>query len=114
MIIDFGNSRLAWGTDRFNETFKNEFRTLAGDLLTQYVKSTQGGQFDFSGLTISVLSTKDNNEAIELTVSVFFEELLAGCNCDDDPTAVNIWARLAIKIKKSKAATFVSLVEQSG
>lgn len=74
------------------------------------METTQGGHIDEQMFSVMVLSTRETPDAIEARVGVFFREILAGCNCSEDPVGSEAYGELIVKICKQTArATFSNI-----
>ncbi len=60
--------------------------------------TTQGGLVDDSQIAVTVLGSEREGDEIIARVGVFFEEVVGGCNCHDDPTSVNSYCTLQVRI----------------
>ncbi len=60
--------------------------------------TTQGGLVDDSQIAVTVLGSQRGDNEIVARVGVFFEEVVGGCNCHDDPVSVNGYCTLQVRI----------------
>ena len=76
--------------------------------------TTQGGLVDDSQITVTVLGSEREGDEIVARVGVFFEEVVGGCNCHDDPVSVNGYCMLQVRIDANTGeARFTYVAEDS-
>jgi len=101
----------AWNSDRFSQTLHDEIRNLGTGALPLYKGTAQGGIVDDSDLSVSVISTSENDNSIKATIGVFFSEIVGGCSCGDEPIAVNAYCEFQVIIDKSTAEADISVIQ---
>ncbi len=69
-----------------------------------------GGVVDDSNLAVSILRSSDAGSAIVVRVGVFFTEVIAGCNCDEEPQSIPAYCELRVDIDKLSAEAEMTLV----
>lgn len=65
--------------------------------------------------TAMVNSVSDSGSFIGITAGVFYQSVIAGCSCADDPTPVNEnseYCEIRLEIDKLTAQTIVTLVTE--
>jgi hypothetical protein len=103
-----------WPSDGFADGLARHLESLGSDALGLARAGSLGGLVDPASVRAVVMNVNDGGEAIRAEVGIFFEELLIGCNCSDDPTPVSQtgYCRLRIEIDRLKAeATITHLSE---
>ena len=104
----------AWESESFNQTLCDEIRKLGADALPLHEATSQGGFVDDSNLTISVLSAADDDRLIRVKIGAFFNEIVGGCNCADDPSpgtiSSNIYCELQVIIDRSSAEADITII----
>jgi len=111
-MIHLHQSLEAWGTPRFPDVLKNEVEQLddaqlplqAGLAETSYVAQT--------GYQVMVIGASEDERALHVTIGIFYQGIVAGCSCADDPTPVeaqNEYCELWLDIDKATAETTVAL-----
>jgi len=103
----FYKALAAWLSDAFTQALKAEFESLKPSTLP----FAQRKYINDDDLKITVLSVTDNERVIQVNVGVFYSEILAGCNCGDDPLSENAYCEMQISIDKSTAEAEFTLVE---
>lgn len=71
---------------------------------------TLGGVIDGRQLVFSLLGVDDRPDASLARVSVFFTEILGGCNCHDDPVATPGHGVLELRIDRGTGSARVRAV----
>lgn len=62
---------------------------------------TQGGLVDDHDVATTVLAVEQSSDRVVTRVGVFFTELVGGCNCHDDPLAVNAYCMLQVTLDRA-------------
>lgn len=76
-------------TDAFATTLKRELEQLDHTALPLQQALAQSSYVSDSPRQVTILSTDTNNETIHSRVGVFFQGIIAGSCCADDPTPVD-------------------------
>jgi len=104
------NSLQDWGSENFKKTLKHELEALQNGALPLDQAICQGGKADGSNISALINSATENGTEILVNVGIFFDEIIAGCNCGDDPMAENTYCDLLVSINKTTAeAKFILL-----
>ena len=99
-----------WNTDNFSSALKQELQHLKAGTLPLHKATNQGGIVDDSNLSVTVLTAHEYDEHIEIIIGVFFNEIIGGCNCHDDPVSENSYCEIMLNIdKQSELAQFTLL-----
>ncbi|MDH5472618.1 MAG: glucosamine--fructose-6-phosphate aminotransferase [Gammaproteobacteria bacterium] len=102
----------AWNTESFNHTLKNEIENLAPGILPLEQTTTQGGMVDDKNISATITSSSETGELIQVKTGIFFNEIIGGCSCGDDPASENAYCEIMISIdKKTATATFKIITE---
>lgn len=99
-----------WPSADFNTTFKRELENLAAGTLPLDTATLQCGMVDDSDISVTIISTDQDETCIRAKVAVFFTEIVAGCVCGDEPTAENAHCEMLIRIDKSSAEVEFELI----
>lgn len=97
------NSLKHWGSEDFKKVLKQELESLDSGTLPLDQAICQGGKADGSNISALINSTSQNEAHIKIHVGVFFDEIIAGCNCGDDPMTENTYCDLLVSIDKVTA-----------
>ena len=101
-----------WKSISFKEIFKSEFLKLDLSTLPLHQSTTQGGYVDYTNIELTLLSTTENVRDILIKTGLFFNEIVGGCNCEDDPIEINNYCILLISINKNTARCSFSLLDE--
>jgi hypothetical protein len=109
-MVQLVDALRAWPSARFARVLKQGLQGLQSGALPLEHATTQGGHVDDSDLSVTVLRTVENDHSVEAEVGVFFTEVVGGCNCHDDPLAVNAYCEMRVTIDKASAEAVFSLL----
>lgn len=109
-MIKLDKSLRAWGTPKFQAVLKQEIEQLgAEDLPLQQGLST-GNYVSKTPFTVLVHSVAETENLIRVKVGIFYQGIIGGCSCTDDPTPVsdiNEYCEVQLEIDKVSAITTV-------
>jgi len=97
-----------WPDGDFSATLKKELKSLGADALPLRQAATVGGPVDPDSIRVVVLDSGENDASIHANVGVFFDEILWGCSCGDDPVPQQNYCRLRVAIRKTDAEANIS------
>ena len=104
----------AWDSDTFNIILKKELCSINANLLPLQQGLTQSSYAIGDNLTVTVLKVESDENYIRVKAGLFYTGIISGCNCADDPTAVdeiNEYCNVLLQIDKNTAETKVTLVD---
>ncbi|MBI5430548.1 MAG: hypothetical protein HY938_08840 [Nitrosomonadales bacterium] len=113
-MIRLGLSLHAWGTPDFADVFKREVAQHAAQLPLQRGLAMGSHVLD-TPVSVAINSITELNGVIRIRAGIFFQSVIAGCSCADDPTPVseiNEYCEMCLDIDKATAATTVALVTE--
>ena len=102
-MAKFINSLSNWGLDSFSQTLKSEIENLESTALPLDKGTTQGGLVDDSNISVTIMNFTEEEGFIQAKVGVFFNEIIGGCSCGDDPLSENAYCELQVSIDKVTA-----------
>jgi hypothetical protein len=88
-MFDLPLSLKAWNTDSFDSTFKHEILSLNVDLLPLQQGLRNSSYAISDKLAVTILNTEHDKTSITIKAGLFYNGVIAGCNCADDPTPVD-------------------------
>jgi len=104
---------LAWGTPEFESVLKQEIGQLkAGQLPLQQGLSTTSYATD-SPFEAVILGASEVDGVIRAKAGIFYQGIIAGCSCADDPTPVNEeneYCELLFEINRKTGKATVALL----
>jgi hypothetical protein len=104
-------SLAAWGSDIFAVTLKGEVIALTPAELPLHRLSSTGYVLD-SGVTVTLLESRETDGTIEALLGVFFEEIVPGCSCGDEPEPQPVYGELVVRIDKVTAHAKLEPIER--
>ncbi len=113
VMMRLDNTLSAWGDRGFEHILKQELVLNAAHLPLQQGLST-GNYVADAPITATIINVIDKQGVIQVRVGIFFQSLIGGCSCADDPTPVseiNEYCELLLEIDKKTALTGVVLRE---
>ena len=113
-MIRFERAARAWGTPDFEAVLKQEVARLQpGDLPLQQ-GMTAGNYVLDAPITLVVNRVEAADRLIRVRAGIFFQSVVAGCSCTDDPTPmseINEYCEVRLEIDRDTAATEIALAE---
>lgn len=112
-MIKLVQSRDAWGTPDFKATLKRELEQLNPLLLPLQEGLSTGSHALDNNVEIMVLNFSETDDCIHARAGIFYQSIIAGCSCADDPTPVdevNEHCEVELDINKLTAETTVKLI----
>ncbi len=112
-MLYFYKSLKAWNTDTFKSVFINEVNSLPVDALLLQSALQMGSYATRDNFQIMINALTENDTHLIITSGIFYSSLIAGCNCSDDPTPVDLnaeYCELQFTINKSNAETDITVI----
>lgn len=109
-------SRAAWGGEGFSGIFREELKRNAASLPLQKGLSVTSVALD-SAIEVMFIGAHEENGRIFVKVGIFYEGVVAGCSCADDPTPVEAQAEyceMLVEIGERGEASVEILEEVDG
>lgn len=103
----------AWGTSGFETVLKQEIARGADHLPLQQGLSRGNYVLD-APVTVAIHRITELENMIRISAGIFYQGVLGGCSCADDPTPVSTsdeYCEVRLDIDKSTAVAAVVLVE---
>lgn len=105
----------AWGTPDFKAVLKQEIAQLGADQLPLQQGLSTGNYVTADPITVVINSVAETETVIRITAGIFYQGVMSGCSCADDPTPVSKsseYCEVRLDIDKTTAATAVELVTE--
>jgi len=102
----------AWGTSAFKDTFKQELGVLDSKQLPLQQGLRVGDYAVPGSYEVMIISSSVMAGAIRVKIGVFYQSVIAGCNCADDPTPIetnNEYCEVLVDIDKATAGVTITL-----
>jgi hypothetical protein len=113
-MLKLEKSLTAWRTDLFKQTFRNEVGALDETALPLQEGLSRANYVDASDLSVLVLNIAETDALIQVKTGIFYQGIIAGCNCSDDPSPMashTEYCEMRFEIDKKTAETVVLLLE---
>ncbi|MEO6974928.1 MAG: hypothetical protein ABI144_03500 [Gallionella sp.] len=114
-MIRLDQSLRAWGEANFKATLKHEIEALGADRLPLQQGLSSSSYVAESPITVMIQHVAETENAICIKAGIFYQGIIGGCSCADDPTPVgenNEYCEVQIEINKANAATAVALISE--
>ncbi len=101
----------AWGTPSFAETLRRELADNAARLPLQQALVHSSCVAD-TPITVMIGEAAERDGKICVTAGIFYEGIVAGCSCADDPAPDNLnteFCRLRLEIDRDTAGCSISM-----
>lgn len=112
-MIRLEKSLRAWGKPDFAATLKLEVAQLGGELPLQQGLSL-GSYVTADPITVVINSVAETEQAIRVRAGIFYQSVIAGCSCDNDPTPTSEnteYCEVQLDIDKVTAVAAATLVD---
>ena len=109
-------SLAAWGTPAFDAEFKAEIEALDISQLPLVDAMTSGSVPLEGSVEVMIQDISEEDGFIRIKAGIFFNSMIAGCACADDPTPENEnneYCELLLDIDKSTATVSVILLNSA-
>ncbi len=113
-MLKLEKSLAAWGTAEFESVLKRELAQHADELPLQQAL-TQSSSVAEAPVSVLVQSVSDSGNAIRAKVGIFYEGMIGGCACANDPTPESNYTEyceLLLELDKANAAAKVTLLQE--
>jgi hypothetical protein len=113
-MIKLTLSLLAWNTAIFTDVLSKEIRSLDLKSLPLQRGLRYSSIANPDSLSVTILKTSEEGIYVLVTAALFYTGIIAGCNCADDPTAVdeiNEYCEIIIRINRFTAESSITLIE---
>ncbi len=103
----------AWGTPDFEAVLKQEIAQLRADQLPLQQGLSTGNYVTAEPVSVMINSVAEMENIIRVRAGIFYQGVLGGCSCADDPTPIsesNEYCEVQLDIDKTTAETAVTLI----
>ncbi len=104
----------AWGTPGFEAALKQELAQHAEQLPLQRALSSSSSVVD-APITVVILSATELESLIRVKTGIFYQGLVGGCACANDPTPESEnteYCEVQLDIDKASGAAAVTLLQE--
>lgn len=114
-MIRLDKALSAWGTPGFAAVLKQEMEQLGTDQLPLQQGLSIGNYVTDAPRTVMINSVAETENAIRVQAGIFYQSVIGGCSCADDPTPTGEnteYCEVRLDIDKATAAATIALVTQ--
>ncbi|HHJ35094.1 MAG TPA: hypothetical protein ENJ87_04950 [Gammaproteobacteria bacterium] len=104
----------AWNSDSFNDTLKEEIRSIDPEQLPLQQGLAHSNFAIGDNVCATILHSEEIDGEIRIRAGLFYTGIITGCSCADDPTPIdenNEYCEVLFCIDRKTARTSVSLIE---
>lgn len=104
----------AWGTPDFAKILKQEMESLDVEYLPLQQGLANSNYVADTPISVMINSVAELENVISIRAGIFYQGILGGCSCADDPTPGsenNEYCEIVLDIDKSTATVDITLVE---
>lgn len=112
MSFRLPESLASWQTETFSETFCKEVAGLPLGTLPLHQALAMGSHVVDRAPQVMLLSSTSDDAHLEVKTGLFFNSVLAGCSCADDPTPQdenNEYCEMLLRIDRQTGMTVVAV-----
>jgi hypothetical protein len=113
-MIQLNKALLVWGTSDFRTVLRQELENCGAECLPLQQGLVNSSYVIDTPITVTINSIAEREDVIRVRVGVFYQGVIGGCSCADDPTPTsenNEYCELSLEIDKLTAMAAVALVE---
>ena len=113
MSLRLEQSLKAWNTGQFGPVFQQEVAGLTLDELPLQQALNMGSHALQDRIQVMVNHSEESSDHVQVRAGIFFESIIAGCSCADDPTPIDTqseYCELEFTIDKATAQTAIRIL----
>ena len=114
-MIKLNQALQAWGTPQFKDVLKQEISQLNIEQLPLQQGLATANYVSDAPITVAIHSVVEMQDRICIKAGIFYQGILGGCSCTDDPTPtsdINEYCEVQLEIEKINAITTIVLVDE--
>ncbi len=100
------------GSGLFARQLKRELEHLQPGTLPLEQATTQGGQVDDGNISATVVEVREDGGVVHARVGIFFNEIVGGCSCGDEPLSVNAYCQIQVSIDRASAEAEFAVIPE--
>lgn len=112
-MISLTKSLHAWRSPAFKDVLKKENEQLDAEQLPLQQGISAGNYVSGNKFSVMILGTSEDESLIHVRAGIFYNSIIGGCACADDPTPVselNEYCVVQLDIDKKTAETRIVLL----
>jgi len=113
-MLRLSKALMVWGTSDFRTVLRQELENCGVECLPLQQGLVNSSYVIDTPITVTINSIAEREDVISVRVGVFYQGVIGGCSCADDPTPTsenNEYCELSLEIDKLTAEAAVALVE---
>jgi len=106
------NSLSKWNTDEFEKTLKTELECLTGKEIPLQAGLQHSSYALDDNIKTTILRCDEDVSVVNVVAGVFYNGIIAGCSCADDPSPTDLqteYCEIIVVIDKKTASADISL-----
>ena len=114
-MIRLTNTLSTWGAPDLKDVLKKEIEQLDANLLPLQQGLSAGNYILGDKFSVMILGASGDEGFIHAKAGIFYNSIIAGCACADDPTPVNElneYCEVRLEINRKTAETTVVLLTE--
>lgn len=100
----------AMHSDQISRVLKREIEMLGQGILPLHLGTQHGGMVDDGNITVTVNKVSSSEKELTASVGIFFNEIVGGCSCGDDPVTQNAYCELLVEVEVTTGKARFSLL----
>ena len=112
-MLQLTKSLQAWNSTEFKSIFTQQLSQLSLDELPLQQALLLGSYATKDNFQVMVNNMTEQQDCLLITAGIFYSSIIAGCNCSDDPTPVDLnseYCEMLFTINKITAETDIKIV----
>lgn len=112
-MVQLKQSLRAWGTPDFTAVLQQEITQLSVEQLPLQQGLRSGNYVVEAPISVMINSVAEMGNIIRVRAGIFYQGILSGCSCTDDPTPTsesNEYCEVQFDIDKTNAQTKLALI----
>ncbi len=112
-MLRLAKSLNTWNSSEFTDVLKKEVEQLGADQLPLQQGLSAGNYVLGDKFSAMILGTSEDENFIHARAGIFYNSIIGGCACADDPTPVselNEYCEVRLDIDKKTAETKITLL----
>jgi hypothetical protein len=95
-----------------SQLIKGEIESLPPGALPLEKALTRGGRVEADGITATVISLAEGESWIRARIGIFFDEIVGGCSCGDEPFSHNVFCEMQVDVDRETGEAAFTLIEE--
>ncbi len=113
-MIRLDKALVVWGTSDFRTVLRQELENCGAECFPLQQGLVNSNYVIDTPITVTINGITERENVIRVSVGVFYQGVMGGCGCADDPTPTSEnseYCELSVEIDKLTAMAVVALAE---